>query len=70
MHSTPGVQGIDLGPALLAVLIAHAAGQARGRGEDILRGIVALDPAADVTNCPAQIGPELAFVHANLCWRV
>jgi hypothetical protein len=54
-----GVQGIDLA-ALVAVLIAHAAGQAHGPGEDILQGIVALDPAADVTDDPAQIGPELA----------
>ena len=54
------MEGIDLRPALAAVLVAHAAGQAHRLGEDLLQGIVASDPAADISDHSAEIGPKLA----------
>jgi hypothetical protein len=54
------VQGIDLRSTLTVVLVAQAAGQAQLSGEDPLQRVVAGNPAADVTDHPAEIGLQFA----------
>jgi hypothetical protein len=54
------VQKIDLRPALVAVLVAHAAGQAHRLGKDLMQGVIAGNLAADVADYPTEIGPKLA----------
>ncbi len=54
------MQGIDLRAALVAVLVTRPTSQAHGFGERLLQDVIAFDPAADVADHPAQIGPQLA----------
>ena len=52
------MQGIDLGPALMLVLVAHSAGQGEQGDEEGLELAVALDLAADIPDQPAQPGAQ------------
>src|SRR5450432_1743520 len=53
------VQGIDLGPALALLLLAHAPRQHQHLCERCFVPAIALDLATDVANDAAEIGPQL-----------
>src|SRR3546814_4877099 len=53
-----GMERIDLGAPLAPVLSVDAAGEMQRPGEDLLQLALALDPALDVADHPAELGFE------------
>ena len=64
-----GVQAVDLGAALTALLVAHSAGEVEQPGKLGLAPVIACDLAGDVADDAAKIGLELAQSLVGTNWR-